>query len=133
MTVEFVARVQAWKMDWLRDWLKRPNGSVSIGQVTFDAVEGGGILIRSRPHLAEKDTPDMSAKPPEDGFWIEVVAPHVCITPTVVDMNKYGPGSVWQCGHLRCRQRWLFGGYTANPAKPCEVPVPQWRRLHSGA
>lgn len=42
--------VPARSMDALREWLARPNGSFMAGRVSFDAVEGGGILIRTRPY-----------------------------------------------------------------------------------
>lgn len=29
-------------------WLTSPNGSLPLGRVTFEAVEGGGILVRTR-------------------------------------------------------------------------------------
>lgn len=34
----------------LRAWLERPNGSHNIGRVTFEAVEGGGVLVRTLPY-----------------------------------------------------------------------------------
>ena len=40
----------------LRDWLAEPNGSVTLGEyrrATFDAVEGGGILVRTTPLTAD--------------------------------------------------------------------------------
>ena len=41
----------------LQDWLTDPNGSLGrlgeYGRVTFDAVEGGGILVRTTPLTAD--------------------------------------------------------------------------------
>lgn len=31
-------------------WLNAPNGGCVIGRVTFEAVEGGGILVRTEPY-----------------------------------------------------------------------------------
>lgn len=47
---EHIARVFNKDMDRLREWLKRPNGSfiVDSGQLVIDAVEDGGILVRTR-------------------------------------------------------------------------------------
>lgn len=47
---EHVAWVRGKDMDRLREWMKNPNGSFSIknSQVTFEAVEDGGILVRTR-------------------------------------------------------------------------------------
>jgi hypothetical protein len=32
----------------LRKWLGHPGGTLTMGQVTFEAVTGGGILVRTR-------------------------------------------------------------------------------------
>lgn len=37
----------------LRDWLTRPNGALPLAEVTFEAVEGGGVWIRTRPTVAQ--------------------------------------------------------------------------------
>ena len=34
----------------LREWLNRPNGACPMGRVNFEAVEGGGIRIRTEPY-----------------------------------------------------------------------------------
>lgn len=34
----------------LRAWLASPNGSLTMGRVTFEAVAGGGILVRTQPY-----------------------------------------------------------------------------------
>lgn len=31
----------------LQTWLKHPNGSLRLGRACFEAVQGGGILIRT--------------------------------------------------------------------------------------
>lgn len=31
-------------------WLERPNGSLVFDRVSFDAVEGGGVLVRTLPY-----------------------------------------------------------------------------------
>jgi hypothetical protein len=37
-------------MDALRGWLANPSGSLTCGRVTFEAVENGGILVRTWPY-----------------------------------------------------------------------------------
>lgn len=39
-------------VDRLREWLARPDGALSMGRVTFEAVAGGGILVRTKPYTA---------------------------------------------------------------------------------
>jgi len=34
----------------LRAWLEHPSGGLSMGRVTFEAVSGGGILVRTAPY-----------------------------------------------------------------------------------
>jgi hypothetical protein len=43
-------------VDRLRTWLARPNGSLTMGRVTFEAVAGGGILVRTKPYTAQSAT-----------------------------------------------------------------------------
>ena len=47
---EHITELNPGGVDKLRAWLVRPSGSLSMGRVTFEAVEGGGILVRSRPY-----------------------------------------------------------------------------------
>lgn len=49
---EHTVDVPAREMARLREWMARPNGSITFGRVGFDAVEGGGILVRTRPFRA---------------------------------------------------------------------------------
>lgn len=46
---EHIVKVQPRDMEALRAWLVRPNGSHGRGRVTFEAVEDGGILVRTQP------------------------------------------------------------------------------------
>lgn len=34
----------------LARWLERPNGAFITRRATFEAVEGGGILVRTQPY-----------------------------------------------------------------------------------
>lgn len=34
----------------LRAWLRDPNGGLNLGRVTFEAVENGGIWVRTQPY-----------------------------------------------------------------------------------
>jgi hypothetical protein len=47
---ERIAQVAAHHVDVLKSWLEDPNGSMSTGRVTFEAVEGGAILVRTRAY-----------------------------------------------------------------------------------
>jgi hypothetical protein len=47
---EHVTELNPGGTDKLRAWLARPRGSLSMGRVTFEAVAGGGILVRTRPY-----------------------------------------------------------------------------------
>jgi hypothetical protein len=38
----------------LQEWLKRPSGSFGTGDVSFDAVQGGGILVRTQPYAVRQ-------------------------------------------------------------------------------
>lgn len=44
---EHIVKVPSVEMERLRKWLERPNGGLRIGAVTFEAVEGGSILVRT--------------------------------------------------------------------------------------
>lgn len=46
---EHIRTVTRDEMDRLRKWLTYPNGSCSLQNVTFEAVEHGGIWVRTRP------------------------------------------------------------------------------------
>lgn len=50
MDEERIARIRSIAMPELRKWLENPNGAFSVpkSNVTFEAVEGGGILVRVR-------------------------------------------------------------------------------------
>lgn len=42
--------------DKLRKWLVRPSGSLTMGRVTFEAVAGGGILVRTQSYTGPEVT-----------------------------------------------------------------------------
>jgi hypothetical protein len=46
---EHIVIVPMSEMARLRKWMDRPNGSFRHGRVTFEAVEGGSIWVRTRP------------------------------------------------------------------------------------
>lgn len=46
---EHIVTVPPGEMDGLRAWLERPNGAHVIGRVTLEAVDDGGILVRTMP------------------------------------------------------------------------------------
>lgn len=52
---EHIAELSRGERMGLLSWLQAPNGGCTLGQpgVTFEAVEGGGILVRTRPRAAE--------------------------------------------------------------------------------
>jgi len=54
---EHVVDIHPRDMWALRAWLVRPNGSHNIGRVTFEAVENGGIMVRTRPYSHEDGRP----------------------------------------------------------------------------
>ena len=49
---EHTVVIPAREMDALRRWMERPNGSSGFlgeaGRVTFEAVAGGGVMVRTR-------------------------------------------------------------------------------------
>jgi hypothetical protein len=49
---EYVIQLSARQVARLRAWLEFPNGGLPLDRVTFEAVEGGGILVRSDPYRA---------------------------------------------------------------------------------
>jgi hypothetical protein len=52
---EHVVKVSARDVDALREWLKWPSGSLRLGRrCSINAVEGGGILVRTDPFRYEK-------------------------------------------------------------------------------
>lgn len=52
---EHIIQLNAAETADLRAWLVRPNGSLGDGnRMTVDAVEGGGILVRTRPYSYER-------------------------------------------------------------------------------
>lgn len=53
---EHIVGVQPKHMDDLRKWLQLPNGSHILGRVTFEAVEGGGLFVRTRPYGLDSTT-----------------------------------------------------------------------------
>lgn len=52
---EYIVQVGRSRMDQLREWLKRPNGSLWVNdRLTIEAVEDGGIVVRSQPYRSRK-------------------------------------------------------------------------------
>lgn len=47
---EHVAQLTPAERAALLEWLEHPNGSLSMGRVTFEAVENGGLLVRTEPY-----------------------------------------------------------------------------------
>ncbi|MGW3197123.1 hypothetical protein ACWDBD_21535 [Streptomyces sp. NPDC001118] len=47
---EHTVKVSAQDTAKLRDWLTHPNGAFTLGRVTFESVEDGGILVRTNGH-----------------------------------------------------------------------------------
>jgi hypothetical protein len=51
---EHIVQISARDVDLLRSWLEWPNGSFGVGKrkdrVTFEAVQGGGVLVRTLPY-----------------------------------------------------------------------------------
>jgi hypothetical protein len=50
---QHIVTVPPGEMAGLREWMERPNGSLRIGRVTFEAVEGGAIWVRTDPYRGE--------------------------------------------------------------------------------
>lgn len=46
---EHIVQLNREETQRLRTWLERPKGGISLGRSTFEAVEGGGILVRTEP------------------------------------------------------------------------------------
>lgn len=46
---EYIAELLGSDVTGFRQWLSQPNGSHTVGRVTFEAVEGNGILVRVQP------------------------------------------------------------------------------------
>lgn len=51
---EHIAALTADQAAALLQWLERPAGSICAGPATFEAVTGGGILVRTRPWRASR-------------------------------------------------------------------------------
>jgi len=49
---EHIVQLNREETQRLRTWLERLNGGISLGRSTFEAVEGGGILVRTKPFRA---------------------------------------------------------------------------------
>ena len=47
---EHIVDLNAAEVARLREWLARPNGSHGRGRVHFNAVEGGGVMVRTHPY-----------------------------------------------------------------------------------
>ena len=51
MRSEHLVSVSRRDMEALIAWLRRPSGAHVVGRVTFESVEDGGVLIRTRPYV----------------------------------------------------------------------------------
>jgi hypothetical protein len=51
---EHIAALTADQAAALLQWLERPSGSISVGLAVFEAVTGGGVLVRTRPWRASR-------------------------------------------------------------------------------
>jgi hypothetical protein len=52
---EHTVEVPARDRQRLASWLERPNGALTIGRVTFEAVENGGVLVRTQPFRVARE------------------------------------------------------------------------------
>lgn len=52
---EHICTVYPRDMERLRKWLDRPNGSLTIGDVTFEAVVHGGVWVRTKPYNSRRE------------------------------------------------------------------------------
>ncbi len=50
MQHEHLAQINLEERMRLQEWMKSPNGSLRFGRVCFEAVVGGGILVRTDPY-----------------------------------------------------------------------------------
>lgn len=53
MSTDHIVELNASQLRQLERWLWRPSGSLALGRVTFEAVSGGGLLVRTRPFQQE--------------------------------------------------------------------------------
>jgi hypothetical protein len=51
---EHIVKVGARDVDRMREWLERPNGALTGARYTLEAVEDGGILIRTMPYGSDR-------------------------------------------------------------------------------
>lgn len=53
---EHIVQMSSHETQKLREWLAHPSGSFSssTGDVAFDAVQGGGVLVRTQPYAARQ-------------------------------------------------------------------------------
>jgi hypothetical protein len=54
MSTEHIIQLSSAEKSKLALWLTRPNGSCPLNRVTFEAVTGGGILVRTRGYEGEE-------------------------------------------------------------------------------
>lgn len=55
---EYIAQLSRSQREELSSWLRSPNGALTVGdRVTFEAVEGGGVLVRVRSFENRRKTP----------------------------------------------------------------------------
>ncbi len=49
---DHLVRISPGETVHLSEWMLRPNGSISLGdRLAVNAVEGGGILVRTQPYI----------------------------------------------------------------------------------
>lgn len=55
---EHVIQINRQQREQLMDWLESPNGAHTVNyRLTFNAVEGGGVLVRTHPYEYVKEYP----------------------------------------------------------------------------
>ncbi len=50
---EIIYQIDPQQKAQLEQWLKKPNGSLRLGRAGFEAVEGGGVLVRVMKYTIE--------------------------------------------------------------------------------
>jgi hypothetical protein len=59
----------------LQAWLEHPNGSLCLSLVTFESVEGGGVMVRTAGY-GEAPPPSLLFPAPalNGGYWLALLA-----------------------------------------------------------
>jgi len=105
---ESTACLSAAERTRLLDWLARPNGSLRLSLAVFEAVEGGGVMVRIR---AADDPPPAALLFPTsavrgDGFTSGVISD----MPDDARFSSHGQRILWRC---------LHDHPSASPAREC--------------